>query len=142
MSAATFQPRADGPIEHGLLVGTVAALLLTLSACSKTETTSPADASAGQETADEFVARVNSENDDFDKEGNAADWTQKTYITADTELLNARATDRALAFIGKSAEESKRYDGQALSPATARSIQLLRVNVSAPAPRIRRVAPR
>ncbi len=48
-----------------------------------------------QETADEFVARVNSENDDFDKEGNAADWTQKTYITADTEMLNARATDRA-----------------------------------------------
>ncbi len=40
-----------------------------------------------------------------------------------------------LAFIGKSAEESKRYDGQALSPATARSIQLLRVNVSAPAPK-------
>ena len=26
MSAATVQPRADGPIEHGLLVGTVAAL--------------------------------------------------------------------------------------------------------------------
>jgi hypothetical protein len=26
MSAATIQPRADGPIEHGLLVGTVAAL--------------------------------------------------------------------------------------------------------------------
>lgn len=29
MSAATIQPRADGPIEHGLLVGTVAALLVS-----------------------------------------------------------------------------------------------------------------
>ena len=34
MSAATIQPRADGPIEHGLLVGTVAALLLGLAGCS------------------------------------------------------------------------------------------------------------
>lgn len=29
MGAATIQPRADGPIEHGLLVGTVAALSIS-----------------------------------------------------------------------------------------------------------------
>ena len=137
MSAATIQPRADGPIEHGLLVGTVAALLLSIAGCSgKPGVTATADAGGAQkqESADDFVARINLENDMFDREQSAADWTQKTYINVDTEYLNARATDRQLAFISKSAEESKRYDGQPLSPATARSIKLLRLNVSAPAP--------
>ena len=138
MSAATIQPRADGPIEHGLLVGTVAALLLSLAGCSgKPGAVVTAAASGGlkQESADEFVARVSRENDEYEKEQGAADFTQKTYINSDTEYLNARASDRQLAFIGQAAEQSKRYDGQPLSPATARSIQLLRLNVSAPAPK-------
>jgi peptidyl-dipeptidase A len=138
MSAATFQPRADGPIEHGLLVGTVAALLLSLTACSgKPGENTAADAAGAtkQETADEFVERVNRETWENDKEQGAADFTQKTFITVDTEYLTARSTDRQLAYVSKAAEESKRYDGQKLSPATARAIQLLRVNVAAPAPR-------
>jgi peptidyl-dipeptidase A len=138
MSAATFQPRADGPIEHGLLVGTVAALLLSIAGCSGNASTSVSADSGGaqkQESADAFIARVNSENDVFEKEQGAADWTQNTYINVDTEFLNARATDRQLAFLSEAAEESKRYDGQQLSPETARAIQKLRLNVSAPAPR-------
>jgi peptidyl-dipeptidase A len=136
MSAATVQPRADGPIEHGLLVGTVAALLLSLTACSGHSAGSSPAGAAGRanETADQFVARVNREMWELDKEQGAADWTQQTHITADTELLTARATDRLLAYVSKAAEESKRYDGQDLSPTTARSIQLLRLGVSAPAP--------
>ena len=134
MSAATIQPRADGPIEHGLLVGTVAALLLGLAGCSGKPDAAAPTAAAKQETADEFIARVNRENDVLEKEQAAAEFTQKTYIDFDTEFLNARATDRQLGFISQSAGESKRYDGQQLSPATARSIKLLRLNVSAPAP--------
>jgi peptidyl-dipeptidase A len=137
MSAAVVPPRADGPIEHGLLVGTVAALLLTLSACGgKPAPSGAADAGAQkQETADEFVARVNRETAELDKEAGAADFTQKTYINVDTQFLNARASDRQLAYISKAAEESKRYDNEKLSPESARAIQLLRVNVAAPAPR-------
>jgi peptidyl-dipeptidase A len=135
MSAAAFQPRADGPIEHGLLVGTVAALLLSLAGCSgEPASTSGVNNAQKQESADDFVARINLENDQYDREQAAADWTQKTYITVDTEYLNARSTDRQLAFISKSAAESKRYDGQQLAPSTARSIKLLRLAVSAPAP--------
>jgi peptidyl-dipeptidase A len=134
-SAAIVQPRAAGPIEHGLLAGAVAALSLMLGACSgKPGAEAPVASAAKQETADEFVARVNHELDALDLESNAADWVEKTYITRDTELLNARANDRYLAYLGQAAEESKRYDGQQLSPATARAIHLLRVNVSAPAP--------
>ena len=136
MSAAIASLRAAGPIEHGLLVGTVAALSLALSSCGGGKPAAvEAPAGARQETADEFVARVNRELTYIDLETSAADWTEDTYITADTELLNARAKDRDLAYRGKAAEESKRYDGQQLSPATARAIKLLRVNVAAPAPR-------
>jgi peptidyl-dipeptidase A len=139
MSAAVVQPRAAGrPIEHGLLAGAVAALALTLSACdggSASMSTASTAQAPKQETADEFVARVNRDLDALDLEGNAADWIQKTYITVDSELVTARASDRYLAYLGKAAEESKRYDGQQLAPATARAIHLLRVNVSAPAPR-------
>ena len=98
MSAAAFHPRADGPIEHGLLVGTVAALLLSLAGCSgKPATTVTADSGGGQkqESADEFVARINRESDVLDKEQAASEFTQKTYIDVDTEYLNARATDRS-----------------------------------------------
>jgi peptidyl-dipeptidase A len=137
VSAAIVPLRAAGPIEHGLLVGAVVALSLALGACHG-KTTIEGTAGAGaqkQETADEFVARVNRDLTDIDLETSAADWTQNTYITPDTQLLNARAQDRYLGYLSRAAEESKRYDGQQLAPATARSIKLLRVNVAAPAPR-------
>ena len=136
-SAAVAQPRAAGrPIEHGLLAGAIAALFLAVTGCSDKSAGSqpPAGAAPKQESADEFIARVNRDLDALELEGNAADWIQKTYITTDSELINARANDRYLAYIGQAAAESKRYDGQPLSPATERSIKLLRLNVSAPAP--------
>jgi peptidyl-dipeptidase A len=89
---------------------------------------------AAAETADEFVARINREFADIWLEGNAAGWTQATYINADTELLNARATERWLAAFSKAVEEAKAFDGQPMSAASARAIKLLKLNVPAPAP--------
>jgi peptidyl-dipeptidase A len=131
VSAAVAQRLSACRIGRGLLAGTLAAFSLGLSACGG----GPNADRAAAETADEFVERINRELTELDLEANAADWTQKTYITPDTELLFARANDRYLAYVSKAAEESKRYDGQTLSPQTARAIELLRVSVSAPAPR-------
>jgi len=86
------------------------------------------------ESADEFVARVNSELSALGSETQIAGFTQATYINPDTEILSAKANDRYLAYVSHAAEESKRYEGQQLSPATARSITLLKLNVAAPAP--------
>lgn len=116
------------------LTAAALAVSLALGACSGKPTAQSTPAEK-PETADAFVARVNRELTQLNLEANAADWTQKTYITPDTELLNARATDRYLAYLGHAAEESKRFDGQKLSAETARAILLLRVNVSAPAPK-------
>ena len=86
------------------------------------------------ETADEFVARVNRELTDIALEVNAAGWTQATYINVDTELLNARATERYLEYLAKTVAEAKTFDGQPMSPASRRAIALLKFTVSAPAP--------
>ena len=96
-------------------------------------TTVPA-AVASAETADEFVARINREFADLWLEGNAAGWTQATYINVDTQLLNARATERWLTAFSRAVEEAKAFEGQPMSPASRRALNLLKLNVPAPAP--------
>jgi peptidyl-dipeptidase A len=117
------------------------ALVLTLlGGCAPRETAAPAanpaatTAVASAETADAFVARVNRDLTALAQEAQAAGFTQDTFITVDTQLLNAKATDRYLAYLSKAVAEAKRYDGQSLSPQTARALLKLRLNVPAPAP--------
>ena len=86
------------------------------------------------ESAESFVTRVSAELATLQLEQNAANWTQLTYINTDTQLLNARASDRYLAALTQAIEESHRFDGQQLAPATARALMKLRLNVAAPAP--------
>ena len=80
------------------------------------------------------MARVSAQLEGLQLEQAAATWTQLTYITTDTQLLNARANDRYLAALTQAIEESRRFDGQQLQPATARALMKLRLNVPAPAP--------
>ena len=82
---------------------------------------------AHAETADEFVVRLN-------REINAAGWTQATYINVDTQLINAKATERYLEWLAKAVEEARKFEGQPMSPASKRAIALLKFSVSAPAP--------
>ena len=89
---------------------------------------------AQAETADEFVARTNRELAELALEVNAAGWTQATYINVDTQLINAKATERYFAYVGKAVEEAKQFEGQAMSPASKRTLALLKFSVSAPAP--------
>ena len=86
------------------------------------------------QSADEFVARVNGELAALSQEAQAAGFTLDTFITPDTQLLNARANDRYLAYLSKAVAEARRYDPHELSPASARALMKLRLNVAAPAP--------
>jgi len=94
----------------------------------------PAVAAAADESADEFVARLNRQFADIALELNAAGWTQATYINVDTQLLNARATERWLESFSRAVEEAKAFEGKPMSPASRRSLDLLKQGVSAPAP--------
>ena len=89
---------------------------------------------ASAETADEFVARLNRELADRAFEINAAGWTQSTYITVDTQYLNAKAYERYLEAFSRLVGEAKKFEGQPMSPASKRSLELLKLGVPAPAP--------
>jgi peptidyl-dipeptidase A len=93
-----------------------------------------APALAPAETADEFVARINQEFAAAALESNAAGWTQATYINVDTQLLNARASERGLALFSRVVDESKAFRGKPMSPASKRALDLLVLSVPAPAP--------
>ena len=82
----------------------------------------------------DFVAEVNQQLIDINRETNAAGWTQATDITVDTQYLNARATDRYLEFFSRKAGEAHAFDKDALDPSTARALKLIKIAVSAPAP--------
>jgi peptidyl-dipeptidase A len=81
-----------------------------------------------------FVASANQELVEHLHEINAAGWTQSTDITVDTQYLNARATERILEWYSRKAGEARAYDNDKLDPSTARSLLLLKLGVSAPAP--------
>ena len=82
----------------------------------------------------QFVEQVNKDLADINREVNAAGWTQATDITVDTQYLNSRVTDRYLEYFSRKAGEAKAYDSDTLDASTARSLKLLKLGVSAPAP--------
>ncbi|MDF3018983.1 MAG: peptidyl-dipeptidase [Steroidobacteraceae bacterium] len=89
---------------------------------------------APRKPAADFVAEFNKDLIDLAREGNAAGWTQATNITVDTQYLNAKATERTLEYYNRKATELKAYDSEKLDPAVARSLELIKLGVSAPAP--------
>src|SRR5579863_6439111 len=109
-------------------------ILGSIASCAPRSAAPPATAAAPPQSADAFVARVSKDLEALNTELSAAGWTQATYITADTQLLEAKANERYLAYLNQALEESRRYDGQKLSPETARALMKLRLNVPAPAP--------
>ena len=114
---------------------------LGMSACKREPTPvtgtapgTPAAAPAG-ETADQFVARVNAEFRSISTELNAAQWLSSTYINGDSELLAAKANERWLTQLNGWIEQAKRFEGQQLTPETARAIKLIKLMTAMPAPK-------
>lgn len=128
------------PVRALLALGITAAVI-GLAGCKKepTPTTTTtggtaATAPAG-ETADQFIARVNDEYRKLFPEMTAAQWLSSTYINDDSQLLAAKANERYLAQLNSWIEQSQRFEGQQMSPATARAIQLLKLGTAMPPPK-------
>ena len=111
---------------------------LSLAACGSpdraTTTTESAAPAAPEETAEEFVARINSEYRELLRELGAAGWVRQTYINGDTAILESLASERYAAWHSKSVRESMKYDGMELAPETRRALNLLKLGTSEPAP--------
>src|SRR5690606_354913 len=68
-------------------------------------------------------------------EYSASQWVAATYSNDDSELLASKGNERFLARTQQWVEQSRRFEGQEMSPATARAIQLLRLGTPMPPPR-------
>lgn len=116
---------------------------LALSACQREPSPSgetgdaPASSQAApqDETADQFIARVNAELKAMYPELTAAQWLSSTYITDDSQLLAAKANEKFLTSLNDWIEQSKKFEGQEMSPQTARAITLLKLGTAMPAPK-------
>jgi peptidyl-dipeptidase A len=87
-----------------------------------------------EESAAEFLTRVEQEMLELDKETGAAYWVRATHITADTGLLAAKAGERQLAFLSKIVEQAKRYKDTSMDAESARGIELILRGSAMPAP--------
>lgn len=125
--------------RHALLALAIAASMLSLSACKKEPAPAATPGTAAQapegETADQFVARVNAEFKKMYPEMTAAQWLSSTYINDDSQLLSAKANERFLTQLNAWIEQSRKYEGQQMSPDSARAITLLKLQAAMPPPR-------
>jgi len=104
-------------------------LLLLASALLSAQTASPtvADAQA-------FLDRAEAQLLTLSNQEQQANWVSETYITQDTEAIEARASDRTIALATQLIQESHRFDSIQLPPDMTRKILLLRLSLDLPAP--------
>jgi peptidyl-dipeptidase A len=99
------------------LIGAVVAVVV--SSCGSRGPT-PADAAAFLAAASEEMLRLGVASQQ-------AGWVYSTYITPDTEALNARASQAYIDAGARYAKEAARYDGLQLPPDQRRQLDLLKI---------------
>lgn len=127
-------------MKRGHLARAALAAALLLSACSKPAPPPPGaaaspPAAATAADATRFVDQVNTDLKKNYPEQTAASWVKATYITDDTQLLESKQNERALALLSRQIEDSKKFAGVTDLPADiARQMLLLKISTSLPAP--------
>src|SRR4051794_38841772 len=111
-------------------------LSMTLSSsCSNNVPTSGSNGKASVAEAETFINDAEKKLLELNVKYSRADWVKSTYITDDTEALSAEANKDVIAATTQYAEDSRRFDGLALSPDVARKIKLLKLSLVLPAPK-------
>jgi peptidyl-dipeptidase A len=85
--------------------------------------------------AQEFMNQAEAKLADLSVKVNRAAWVQENFITDDTQAIAADAIDQITAATTDLVEQAKRFDGLALSPDLARKFKLLKLGLTAPAPK-------
>lgn len=123
---------------RALLALAVALGLCTLAACQpggKPEPSADAQAKPSAESADAFVGRVNGTLEQMTPELTSSAWLGATFIGPDSQRVESAANERFLTINNAFVEQAKSYAVEGLDPATARTLHLLKVSASLPAPR-------
>jgi peptidyl-dipeptidase A len=85
--------------------------------------------------AQEFMTKAEAQLSDLSVKVNRASWVQENFITDDTQAMAADAIDEVTAVTTQLVEQAKRFDGLKLSPDLARKFMLLKLSLTAPAPK-------
>ncbi len=113
-------------------------LLLVSLFIAMTFLTMPVQAQTAAPTAaeaQEFMNKAEARLADLSAKVQRASWVQENFITDDTQAIAADAIDEVTAVTTDLVEQAKRYDGLTLSPELARKFLLLKLSLTAPAPK-------
>ncbi len=86
------------------------------------------------EEARAFFKTVDGELRELIGETERVMWVKNTYITHDTEILEARANEQVMEYSARRIKEARRFEGLALPEDLARQLYLLRYSAGLPAP--------
>jgi len=100
--------------------------------CGVVSAQSPGPATAAE--ARKFLDEANTELLRLTNNGNLAGWVQSTYITPDTEVLNAQANEQLVNAVTKYAKGARRFDAVTLPPLERREMQVLENSLTVSAP--------
>ena len=94
--------------------------------------------SASQPTvaeAEQFIGQAEARLNELNTRAARASWVQENFITDDTEMISADANEQGTAAITELVEQAKRFNGLTLPPEVARKFLLLKLGLTAPAPK-------
>jgi len=84
--------------------------------------------------AESFVDDVNREIKEVSQKLDRAAWVKSTYITPDTEYLEAKEYEKLMELLSRKVKEARKFEGVDLPPETARALYLLKFSAGLPAP--------
>lgn len=85
--------------------------------------------------AEQFMKQAEARLNEIEVKAARASWVQENFITDDTQALSADAQDQLTAATTELIEQAKQFDGLSLPPELARKFMLLRLSLTAPAPK-------
>ncbi len=97
----------------------------------------PMRAAEAPPTVDEavrFVAEAEQRLTELGLEAQRADWVKQNFITVDTEMISAKAGERAVTAAVEYAKKAPRYDGLAVPADVRRKLEFLKTSLVVPAP--------
>jgi peptidyl-dipeptidase A len=111
-----------------------ALVVITALAVACRSGSAPASTSASPDDARAFLKEANETMLRLSNEGNQAGWVQNTYITVDTEAMNARASEAFMTAITNFAKRATQYDNVELAPDERRQLTVLKNALTMAAP--------
>jgi peptidyl-dipeptidase A len=85
--------------------------------------------------AQAFMTKAEARLAELSEQVQRATWVQENFITDDTEAMATDAIDEATAVTTELVEQAKQFDGLQMPPELARQFLLLRLSLTAPAPK-------